>query len=237
MSSFLSKANLMVAQVASGDPFDRGMNAVHVEANGATVATNGKVVMAVGPVREESLRFPEVGELATVPASGLQLPVDLVTEALKNLPKDDKRPALQHVALTAGPGTAGGRVEFTAVTAGGRERRVADFPKREPFIDWKSIARNAKAEGEVRLCVNRQDLIDLLKALEAACPDRAGDNPVYLEVSPKGMLLRCQTRETGQHALGVMRGYETGEAWLERDEWEGEVLGTGPAARKGPRRL
>jgi len=219
-----SKANLVVGAVASGDPFDRALNGVRFEPDGSTAAGNGKVLMAVGPADEDRVHFPDVGTRATPGGKGIVLSVDFVNEALKNLPKD-KRISLQHTAMTQGRDPV--KTEFTCVTAGGRERKVADYPKRERYPDWKEVARKVRGTEPVKVCLNRRDLIDLLKALEAACPDKGDENPVFVEIG-KGVVLRCFNRETGQHALGAINAFNTRGQWMEQDTWEDSIFTSAP---------
>lgn len=218
--SLFSKANLVVSQVASTDPFDRGLNGVKFDRDGSTVAGNTKMMLGVGPTDESRVHFPEVGERVEIPDDGLIMGVDVVNEALKNLPRD-KRVSLQHVAMTQPRDYS--KVEFTCVSASGRERRVADRPKREAYPDWKAVVRKVRGENPIKVCVNRKDLIELLKAIEAACPDKGGDNPVYMEIG-SGIVLRSVNRDTGQHAVGAINAYRTGGHWLEWDEWEKTVF-------------
>lgn len=219
-----SKGNLMVSQVASKNPSDLGINCLHLNADGSTVATNAKIIMAVGPVQEDKVRFPDVGDQTTPGTQGVSIPLDLIEGVVKNLPKD-KKPQLQHAAMTRGRDPA--KVEFST-TDMRHEQRIAGFPKREPFPDWRGVLRRIRGVSGHRICVNRRDLIDLLNAMEDACPDRGGDNPVFMEINPQGsgMILRCVNRESGQRALGGITAYNTGGQWLPADSWEGEVFKT-----------
>ena len=219
-----SKANLMVGKVASQNATDLGINCIRLNADGSSVASNGKVLMAVGPVEEEKVHFPDVGPQATPGNQGVSVPLDLLEKTVKNLPKD-KRTSLQHVAMTQARDPR--KIEFTT-TDMRHEQRVAGMPKTDPFPEWKGILQRVRGNSDVclRVCLNRQSVIDLLHALEEACPDRGGENPVYLEIHPegKGMILRCINRETGQRAIGGITAYNTNGQWLPADSWETGVL-------------
>lgn len=217
----LSKANLAVQAVASRDPFDRALCGVLVERGGGTCAGNGRVLLAVGPVRPEVERaYPDVGERVVL-AGDVILKVDHVQEAQRALPKEGGRGAravLQNAALTRGD--RGGDVALACVTAGGRTRKIADAPQRERYPDWRSVVRKVRGDDPLRVCVNRRDLLELLKALEEACPDKGNDCPVYLEIG-SGIVARSVNRDTRQHAVGAVNAYRLeGGAWLERDAWE-----------------
>ena len=95
-----SKANLYVAKVASKDTIDRGLHGVRLEADGSTVASNGRIVMAVSPVDPERASFPpEAGDLIDPGGDGMVIPVDAIEKTLKNISRD-KRLALQYVGMT-----------------------------------------------------------------------------------------------------------------------------------------
>jgi hypothetical protein len=238
-----SRANLSVVAVASRDPFDKGLNGVRVEPDGSTVAGNRRMILAIGPVDSEGgegggVFFP-VGGRVGVGDEGVVLPVDLVSEALGDLPRGS-RPELQYAAVTgrggdgvggAGVGAGAGKVELTTVNAGGRERRVADYPKRERFPDWRAVVRGIRGGGGdgvvARMVVNRKDLIALLGAMDEACPDKSGENLVWIELG-RGMVLRSFNRETGQRAVGSITVSKVGagtEGWLPLDWWEEGVMG------------
>lgn len=218
----LSRGNLAVAKVASQNPLDMGINCIHVAKDGTTVGTNGKVMMAVGPVDENKIHFPEVGERYFPGEKGIGLPLDLVDKAVKNLPKD-KRAALQHVAMTDHRDPR--KVELTC-TDMRHEQRVSGNPKEEPFPDWRATVRHVRGSGGMKVCVNRDDLIDVLEALREACPNQGGGNPVFLEIHQDGlgMAIRCANRETGQRAVGAINAYKTDGQWLPCDEWERGVF-------------
>lgn len=220
-----SKANLEVRHVASTNPFERSLNCVHLSGDGATVATNGKVIMAVGPATDIS--FPDVGEVVEPPEGGLNVPLDMVADAVKNLPKDR---TMQNVAMTKHPY---GRVELTTSDTRS-EKRVSQHPIPGAYVDWKTVLRNACGSKPVKVCFNRRDMIELLKALDSACPDKSGENPVYLEIAEdgRGMVMRCFNRQTKQRAIGGMTAYATAGHWLPSDSWERKVFNRKKAVKK-----
>lgn len=225
----LSRASLAVESVASRDPFDRGLNGVSVEADGSAIAGNGRVLLAVGPVGEDAKRaYPNVGERIELSEDErVLLKVDHVQEARKNMPKEGGRGAravLGHVALVKGD--VAGEVSLACKTAEGRTRKTADMPLRHQFPDWRKVVAAVAKGGNVRVCVNRKDLLELLKAMEEACPDKGNDCPVYMEIG-SGIVLRSVNRETRQRAVGAISAYQLGNgAWLGPDSWEGHTAPT-----------
>jgi hypothetical protein len=217
-----SKANLKVAAVASSNQYDGALAGVQFDEDGGTAACDGNGLLAVGPTRAET-HFPDVGPRATPGAQGVVLKPDFVQEVESIIPRD-KRISLQHVAMTVGRDPA--KTEFTTVDKTGRVRRVAEWPKRDKFPDWRGVVRKAldrkNGEEPTRVCVGRKTLLNVLRALVEACPE-AGDAPVYLEIG-SGVVMRAASRETGQHVVGVAAAFNTGDRWLERDEWERGII-------------
>lgn len=225
-----SKASLEVVSVASKEPLDRGLNGVRLESDGTTVGGNGRMFMAVEPItymdKVQSL-FGEVGE---VEDNGLVLPLDTVERALRLMPKGGGG-VLKHVALTK----VGHRVGFTSLDAKGDPTTNAGLAKRDPYPDWKGIVRKVRGAGEgVRICISRKDLIQLLEAMDAACPDRSGYSPVFIEVSDDGagIVLRSVNAETGQRVVGVVSTIETKGQWLPRNIWERVLFGVKAIAKR-----
>lgn len=228
-----SKSNLKVGQVASKVPFDDGLHGVKLEEDGSTVAGNGKVLMAVGPANPSRVRFPDkAAEQTDPPTGGVVMPLDAVEKALKHM-TSSKNISLQHVALTRMRDAS--RLGFTSIDAKGNPTTNADMPKRDRYPDWKSTVKKVRGSGQgVKVCLNSKDLIHLLKAIEEACPDRGGTNPVFLEISEDGigLIARGMNQETGQHAIGIIKAFKLKEGqWLMRDDWERKVFDT-PVKRK-----
>ena len=226
-----SKANLRVAQVASANPYDGALCGVQFDADGGTAACDGNGLLAVGPARAET-HFPDVGQRATPGSQGIVLKPDFVVEVEGIIPKD-KRLSLQHVAMTVGSDPA--KTEFTTIDKSGRVRRVAEWPKRERFPDWRAVVRKALGakDGEQikRVAVGRKTLLGVLRALVDACPE-AGDAPIFLEIG-NGVVMRAQNRETGQHVVGVAASFGVkDENWMPRDEWEKKIVDQGVAGEK-----
>lgn len=207
-----SKANLQVAAVASTNPYDGALNGVRFDPDGATVASNGNGLLAVGPAKAET-HFPDVGPQATPGAQGIVLPIELVTKAESIIPKD-KRISLQHIAMTVGQEP--GQTEFTSVDKTGMRQRVALRPKNERYPEWKKVVakalERADGVGALRVCVSRKTLLGVLQALVDACPD-AGDAPIFLEIG-SGIVMRATNRQTNQRVIGVAASYATnGQCW------------------------
>lgn len=225
----LSKANLMVIGVAGQNPKQPGLHRVHVSPDGATVAANGQMFMAIGPTDESKLHFPDVGERPDVGSDGVGLSLEIAAQAIKNVPRD-KRPSLQHVAITRCDER---KVELTT-TDTVKEQRVSAAPMRGVFPEWRSIIRNADTKASVtRICVNRRDLMKLLDAFDKACGD-GEDGPVFLTFGGPldTMVLRGRNYGTRQQVIGIMAPADTGGQWLVKDDWEEDLLQEREAPKK-----
>lgn len=218
-----SRPNLEVHGAASTIKGDRGLTGVRFEPDGTTVAGNGSVLVAVGPTDEEHVRWPAEVVPQTVPGvGGMVLPVRAVQKALRNLSRD-KRLALQHVALSRVRDVS--RVGLTTVDPSGDVTTVSTRPLADPYPDWKETLQGVA--GGVRVCVNRRDLLGMLKVLDAACPDTGGVAPLFLEVGGAGggVVARTAVPGTGQRIVGACGAYDTRGEWLGKDEWERGVFG------------
>jgi hypothetical protein len=213
-----SKANLMVARVASTNPYDGALNGVVLDGDGSTVAGNGNIFLAVAPA-QVGLYFPDVGPMAKI-GKGVVIPPELAIKAAKIIPKD-KQISLQHVAMTEAKD--GRSVEFTSVDRAGGKECASLPPKRESVYDWRAIARKARSDSPLRVCVSRRGLIDMLQALEAAAPD-GGDSPLYLEIGD-GIIARATCKSTGQRVMGFAAAHKIdAEQWPVPDAWERSVM-------------
>ncbi|MCP4569879.1 MAG: hypothetical protein GY841_20050 [FCB group bacterium] len=235
MTIFLSKANMEVYRVASTDPFDRGLNGVKIEADGTTVAGNARMLMAVSPVTyEDKLSWPyAAGDSGDTPVEGVIMDVDLLKKIKGGLSKD-KRMIFKHALLTKVKDVT--RVGFTSINPAGDTVTHSGRPQNHNYPDWKSVMRRVRGEGGegLKVCVNRSDLIKLLEAMQAAAPDSGGINPAFIEIGAdnEGMIIRCQNLQTGQHAIGAIRTFDTKGSWFRKNAWERAIFGIRIAVKK-----
>ena len=231
-----SKANLMVKGVAHKDPAEEALNRVQLEADGSTVASNGTLLMAVGPVHEEEVSFPDLeNEGVEVPAGGVGLRLEVADEVVRNLPKGKSSRSLDHALVVRCDEK---RVEL-ATTDMVKEKKVAARPARGAYPEWRTLLRRARGQvGAGRVCVNKRDLIQLLAAMDKACPDPGNENPVYIEfggAESDGIILRSANYDTGQRCIGYIMPLDTGGQWLQTDDWEQRVLRKSAKRRKKAR--
>lgn len=210
-----SRSNLVTALVTSKAP--PILNNIHF-VNGATIAFDGKLLVAVSPVNERvkgEVPLPE-SESGTLTVSA-----DTIKEVLKNMPTDKKfHGLLEHCDVTSSG-------KF-ALTDGKRSRSITGKVFAKDFIDYKSVFRKAKeSPAVVKVVLNRHRLKQMLDFLDKACPDGSNESPVYLEFSQDNdILARATNPINGQRAIGYLTSYKAEEGqWLEADEWESGLTG------------
>lgn len=220
----LSKANIMVEGIAAGSEGDPELQCVHLAGDGTTIAANGRMIMAVEPVAEGSF-FP-IGEeeQAEPPPEGVSLPLHIISQLRKILPRD-KKAVMQQAALTV---CTDEKVELTTISKT-EERKVAGRPLNMGFPKWREVFAESRARAtKTRVCVRRKDLMELLTALDKSCEDPSGKNVVFMEVGgPEDpLLLRGLNLATGQHVIGVVNPMNTQGKWISEDPWEKELYAT-----------
>lgn len=224
-----SRANLAVTSVAAKNSPKRVLNGVHFAADGSTVAANGKMILAVSPVDESKVKFPDVGGVTEPGPDGVTISTEIVDQAIKNLPRE-RTPSSQHVVLTQ----CDKKVEFTTVDRV-KELRVAGRPVPDRFPSWRDVLRKAKRSTVTgRVCLNRRDLIQMLEAVDSACPDKGSENPVFIEFGGEhdGIVMRSLNYETGQQAVGFVMPLDTGGKWLPQNDWVKRLFSFGAKRRK-----
>ncbi len=209
-----SRASLSVVSAASDDPRRRALNSVHIAEDGTTVASDGTVLIAVSPVDAESSHFP-LDLHVEPPSGGVCVELDIVEQAIKNLPKDS-RPHTQYAAMTR---CDDAEVEF-ATTNLRKTQKVASAPLRDRFPDWRGSIAGARGMARVgRVCLDRRRLISLLRTLEAAAGE---EEAVFIEIGDENdaILIRTQNPETKQRIVARMQPLDTRGGWLKRNKWE-----------------
>ena len=215
----LSKANIMVEGIAASTDADPELNCVHIAGDGTTVAANGRMMMAVEPVPEDSF-FP-IEDQDEPPDEGVSIPLHLVEQVRKNLPRD-KRPVMQQAALTK---CTAAKVEFTTISKT-EELKVRGRPLPQQFPRWREVFAEARRSARrTRVCVSRKDLMQMLEAHDKACVDPSGKNVVFMEIGGEkdSILLRSINLSTGQHAVGLVSPIDTGGRWIKEDPWEKDL--------------
>lgn len=226
-----SKANLTVVEAASDDTSRPAVNAVHLAGDGATVAADGIALIAVEPVNEDRVTFPDVGQGVALGENGVSLDPDTVRKAIRNLPKRSRQET-QFAALTRNDN----RVELTTTDLN-QEQRVSGRPRRERFPQWEGILQKAAGRTTTRVCIDRRRLAMLLRTLDAASGKREVDAPVFLEVGGEedAILMRTVNRSTGQRVIAMLAPLNVSGRWLLPSKWERKVLDRGPKKKQRSR--
>ena len=207
------------------DKRDLELHQVRVEPDGSTVASDGNVMLAVSPVKGYPRGLPEMPDEKKV-EDGVGIPIEIVTEALKNIPKGSLGFELGYAVVTKCEGEgAAGTIELTTTDLNKR-LKVEGPIARKLFPEWKGVMRKAKDRKARRIAVNRKSLIVLLEAMDVACPDPNG--VVFMELSENeevGILFRAEAADTKQRAVGYIMPLDTQGEWLKMSKWEKRLFG------------
>lgn len=224
----LSKQNLLAVAITKRDNRVGALDNVHVTRRGVTVGCSGRSVLVVGPVLKKRKRGVPLPEKGTIGKDGLTISADTVRAVLKVLPRDTKYSGLLEHCNVARDKKDPEAVRVT-VTDGSRTQRIEG--KRYPleFVAWRKLLRRVfKTRKEsVRVVLNLDRLLTLMKTIQEVCGDSSAEVPVYIEFTDQNdVVLRARSRSTGQRAMAVMASYLGKEGtWLEMAKWERRVCG------------
>lgn len=222
-----SKANLSAIKITTGAPPELAL--LHLAPDGSTVASDGRVMIAVSPVDSSSPR-PQLGgggqEVAPAPGVGTNLRPEIVGQILRNMPREA---ALQVAVLTAADAE---RVEMLVVDRA-RIQRTEGLPMAVVFPRWRELFRRAWERvvgGRNRwVCLPRRRLIKALETMDAASGDRSDNAPVWVymgELASDPVVLRTRNYSTRQGVVAVVSPLETGSGGQEGfSKWERLLLG------------
>lgn len=217
----LSKGNLQVVLVTKDDKNIPVLDNVYVAPDGSTVGSNGRVMLAVSPVKKKVEKSVPL-EAGTVPEEGVVLPSSFIKAVMRDIPKDREFGGLlEHLSVRA----ENGEPEVTVkITDGKRAQSIKGrrFPRE--YIDYLEVFRNAFSTRKrgVRTVLNLKRLLSLLNAVDKICDDRSGELPVYLEFAEDGtIIVRATDFRTAQDVVGVMSAYHGIEGeWKKMSVWE-----------------
>jgi DNA polymerase III sliding clamp (beta) subunit (PCNA family) len=216
-----SRANFQAAAVTSKDKDVNVLSFLYFDKSGFTAGIDGKSMMVVEP---PSTEYQKHFVIRDIHSGSFSIPARSVNEILKAIPRDVQyKGLLEQAAITK---ESDDHVEFST-TDGLQTRAITTKKHRKNFPNIKEILKPVYHKDKVKVCINRARLIKLLTALDKACPDSGGEQPVYLEISSDSgeVLLRTQNVRTGQVAIGLIGSYE-GE-WLKKSKWEKEMMNGG----------
>lgn len=229
----LSKANLTAVVIAADDKTVPMLNNLHVEADGTTVAANGRCMLAVSPVPDEVR-----GGLGYMDDSGslgdITIAADTVREVMRNMPRDAKFGGLLEYTDMARANKEGGVV--FRLRDGMRDRTIGAKIYSRSYFDYRAAFQKATEAGtRARLVLNRKRLISLLEAMDKICPDSSGESPVYIDITRDDDILIKTEGHHGQRVIGFMKAYQGGEGtWMEPNDWEKKM--TMQAVKRKPNR-
>jgi len=186
--------------------------------DGAVLALNRFVALAVGPLTPEHLQ--RVPLTATPVSEAMHLEAEVAGGIVRDIARDRRFGGLLEHADVRVEGLDRIEVEMTD----GVRRRTQVLKRLPRAGDGEAIRREVyQTSGATRLVANRKRLQAALDALDAAAPDTTGEAPVWIEFDAErnALLLRAIDYRTSQRSAVRVQGYraEAGK-WLERDGWE-----------------
>jgi hypothetical protein len=214
--SIISKASLSLAQIATGTG---ALGMIEIQPDGAVAASDGRLLIAIGPVRDEvaqavplegKAQLPRAVTLSAATATGLQ----------KQIPRDTLfKGLLEHVSLVES-GTG-----FQTVINTGKQKLVSTLrAASEKWVEWKAILRTAFTKQVLgRVLVNRKSLEKCIDVLKGSCPYSGEFEAVLIEFREGGiMTIRARNNLTGQAVLATFAVQGAKEVELEK--WEKELI-------------
>ena len=226
-----SKANLLAVAAVGKKAARRALRGVFMEKDGATVATDGSRLLAVGPIMDpEKVRFPDGAcERLNPGTNGILCPNEFVEKAIKYIPPK----GYQFVALSKPADEA--RIGLTAVDANGDASMVTAKPMPEPFPNWRSAVKQVYDGVTTQICLDSNYLESIVKAVRDASNAKSKGIPLYVEINPEmGIVIRTRNINTGQEVIGLLMKYQTNE-WLQKTDWERKVFRKPVKLRKSSR--
>lgn len=222
----LSKQNLLIVQVAAVDKAIPVLDNIHITQDGTSVASNGKVLVAVSPVIRELKEKIPLKE--TKAKHSVTISSETVKEVIKNMPKDLLfHGLLEHVELNVQDNTF-------LLSDGKRKRNIIARLYQRAFINFQEIFKRAgKSPVSTRFVINRKRLINILQTIDKICPDSSGESPVFIELNEAGNVILKGRNNKGQRVLSVMSTYKGVEgSWMEDSSWEKKLLGRRRAKKR-----
>lgn len=234
MVMIISRTNMEVVSVTKHDKVPV-LNNVHIQQDGTTIGSNGKVIMAVSPTKD-FIRKTLGEQLGNDPLDekGLTIDSDIIKDVLKNTPRDlHFRGVLEHCNVKPYDNSS---VEFS-MTDGKRPKIIKGQRWNRDYINYKEVFHAAyTSKKSVKVVLNLRRIISLLDAIDKACPDRTGNAPVFLEFSDSNdIILRSMNFMNGQRVFAVMQSYKGAEGeYIEETDWERSLCNVIPQQDKKP---
>ncbi len=209
----LSKENLVIENVTGKDKNIPVLDNVHIEEDGTTVASNGKVVLIAQPVKSHISKNVPVQKFDGFLTEPVSLARDTVKDIIKNIPKDSTfGGALEYCTIQ----NEGGQV-IVHTHDGKSGKRIVGKVYPRPYVDYKKIVKHHGNPKNIsnRMVFDSKRLTLLLVTLGKLSEEA----PIYSEFTKNGdVLLRTVNQSTGQRFLAIVAGVQG--KWLEYNSYE-----------------
>lgn len=212
----LTRANLIIAQNAESNDAATSpeLMCLHLEHDGTTVAADRYSIVACSPIGLERIIAPRTSdEMVRPSATGVSIPLDVVSDTLRNMPRAAKDPESQLAVLTKCDSQ---RVGFTTVDRS-KEKSVAGRPIQQAYPEWRGVITDAieksrNATGRRRVAVKRKRLIQMLQLMDSVCDH----DLVFIEFGSEddSLILRSMHITLKQRIVAMLR-----PVVLEQEDW------------------
>lgn len=218
----VSKNSFQIVELTKSDNKVPVLDNICIEDNGTAVASNGKCILLVSPVKADTKkRLKNI--LDEHPSDGVIVSSETVKHVLKDLPADRQFGGLlEHCDVERI-----GQDCHIRFTDGKRRRSLVGKCYPRQYIPYRDIVgpvlkTSNETNKNVRIVLNLRRLILLLGVIEKICPDTTGESPIWLEFTGDGnVIIRGINNINGQRCIGFMTSYKGIEGrWLVADEWE-----------------
>jgi len=185
----LDKASLSVYEVADDEPRRYCADHVHVEQDGTTVATNGRLMLAVEPTKDNPDDLPVGLEPVNVPPEGIDIDAATCKSVVANL-RSPHIPILANAVITR----CDDLVELSSSVDLKHVKREGNTKPELGFPPWREMAARPvpTEDAPVAQIGLRLDVLEqLVKALKKMTADMADDSPfVRFTFGATGHILR-----------------------------------------------
>ena len=221
---FISLTQLLSSKITRIDKKMPVLNNLHIEEDGTTVATNGRVIVCTSPVNDDMAKNIVINDTGK---ENCTIPIETINEVIKNISKDTLfSGVLEHCNLQVKDNKA-----FFTMTDAKQINTIEGNIYKHEYINYRKVVSQAlknRIFGN-RIVLNGKRLLLLLDTINKMCPDSTNELPLFIEFTHKNeIVIRTINATNGQKVLAVMSSYSDIEnKWLEDDKWENSFIHKG----------
>ena len=212
----LDRKSLAVHHAAADEKTRYAINSVLLEPDGTTVATNGKMLLAVQAVGHD----PDESLEMVPPKEQFVIPLDFAQDVFKAIPKS-RRAAygkFDYATITeAEPDKLNIRIQNGHVQLMETKPEEGNYPK------WRDIMPKIQKKT-LRFCLGLEVLEKLVKVLKEVLPKDDWQKTPHIEFlvedPKKAILIRAQVGDDGRRLIGALMPVTCRDGSDELTDWE-----------------